>query len=297
MRRDLQSFMNYLDVERGLAKNTLESYERDLAQYLDYLQQQSITSLSASGKSHIVGYLNILKQAERAPATISRTIVSIRSFYQYLVKRQLLIANPALSIEAPRQEKKAPFILTIAEIELLLEAPIIKTANGSRDKAMLELLYATGIKVSELISLNVQDVNLQMGFVHCFGKSKERMIPIGKMAVCCLESYLTEMRPKLMKNSKVEEALFISHVGSRMTRQGFWKIIKRYAQEAGIHHEITPHTIRHSFAAHLLENGADLRAVQEMLGHADITTTQIYTHVTKPKMKEVYDRTHPRAGL
>lgn len=298
MNKELQSFIHMLSEERGLAGNTLQSYERDIAQYLEFLQQQGITRLRDSGKHQVASYLSGLKQSGRASATLTRTLVSIRSFYKYLVRERMLDSDPSLGLDTPKPEKKLPRILSIREAENLLDAPKTESAAGSRDKAMLELLYATGMRVSELISLNISDVNLQMGFIHCRGNaSKERLIPIGNIAARSIDAYVSTMRPKLLKRSETEEALFVGHLGTRMTRQGFWKIIKRYAKEADIAQEITPHTLRHSFAAHLLENGADLRSVQEMLGHADISTTQIYSLLTKPKMKEVYNRAHPRANL
>ncbi|GAA3405372.1 site-specific tyrosine recombinase XerD [Paenibacillus hodogayensis] len=281
-----------------MAHNTLESYERDLVQYIEHLDRQGVQSLGEMGKLHIATYLHELKQLGRAPATVSRTIVSIRAFCQFLVKEGLMASDPSLHMETPKLEKRLPKVLTVEQVGLLLDAPETTSASGMRDKAMLELLYATGIRVSELISLNVGDVNVAMGFIHCTGKgSKERIIPLGRIAAVCLEEYNESVRPKLLRQDKGEEALFINHLGTRLTRQGFWKIIKRRAREAGIDIEITPHTLRHSFATHLLENGADLRAVQEMLGHADISTTQVYTHVTKSRTKEVYDRTHPRATM
>jgi integrase/recombinase XerD len=298
MKNELQTFIHYLSVERGLAQNTLFSYERDITQYLNFLEKAGIASLKESTKVHISNYLMKLKQLGRASATLSRSMVSIRAFYQFLVRERMLDHDPSLHMETPKLEKRLPKVLTVQEVETLLEAPQTTSPNGMRDKAMLELLYATGIRVSELISLDLQSVNLGMGFIRCIGKgSKERIVPIGRMASHFLTAYIETMRPKLLKQSKTEEALFINHLGTRITRQGFWKIIKRYAMEANILKEITPHTLRHSFATHLLENGADLRAVQEMLGHADISTTQIYTHVTRSKMKEVYDRTHPRAKM
>lgn len=298
MVKELHAFIQYLNVERGLSRNTLESYKRDLEQYMNFIQLQGITAWEESGKVQLAVYLNELKRKERAPATISRTVVSLRAFFQFLFKERIINIDPSQSMESPKLEKKRPNVLTIEEIETLLEAPQKNNINGLRDKAMLELLYATGIRVSELISLNLEDVNLQMGYIRCIGKAgKERMIPIGSMSARCLEAYITAMRPKLLKQLEPHEALFIGHLGSRMTRQGFWKIMKRYAQESLILKPITPHTFRHSFAAHLLENGADLKSVQEMLGHADISSTQIYTQVTKSKMKEVYNRAHPRAHL
>jgi integrase/recombinase XerD len=298
MKNELQTFIHYLSVERGLAQNTLFSYERDITQYLEFLGKAGILSLKDSSKVHISNYLMKLKQLGRASATLSRTMVSIRAFYQFLVRERMLDHDPSLHMETPKLEKRLPKVMTVQEVETLLEAPQTSSPNGMRDKAMLEVLYATGIRVSELISLDLQSVNLGMGFIRCIGKgSKERIIPLGRIASQYLSTYIESMRPKLLKKSKAEEALFVNHLGTRITRQGFWKIIKRYAMEANILKEITPHTLRHSFATHLLENGADLRAVQEMLGHADISTTQIYTHVTRSKMKEVYDRTHPRAKL
>ncbi|MDF2718993.1 MAG: xerD [Paenibacillus sp.] len=281
-----------------MAHNTLESYERDLIQYLEYIDKQGVRSLTETGKFHIVQYLQELKRLGRAPATLSRNIVSIRAFYQFLVKERLIVQDPSAQMETPKLEKRLPKVLSVEEVERLLGTQETTAASGMRDKAMLELLYATGIRVSELISLNVGHVNIGMGFIHCTGKgSKERIIPLGRIAAVWLEQYIDSVRPQLLRQEKQEEALFINHLGTRLTRQGFWKIIKRYAREAGIDKEITPHTLRHSFATHLLENGADLRAVQEMLGHADISTTQVYTHVTKSRMKEIYDRTHPRANM
>lgn len=298
MKKHLQRFIQYLTVERGLSPNTLESYERDLVQYIEHLGKQGVESPEETGKIHIVHYLHELKRLGRAPATVSRTIVSIRAFCQFLVKEGLLAQDPSLHMETPKLEKRLPKVLSVEEVGRLLETPETTAVSGKRDKAMLELLYATGIRVSELISLNVTDVNTEMGFIHCTGKgSKERIIPLGQIAAFYLGEYTSEVRPKLLRQSKAEEALFINHLGTRLTRQGFWKIIKRCAREAGIDIEITPHTLRHSFATHLLENGADLRAVQEMLGHADISTTQVYTHVTKSKTKDVYNRTHPRASM
>jgi integrase/recombinase XerD len=298
MTKDLQSFVHYLAVERGLARNTLESYERDLTKYIQFLHNQGISEFGHSQKHHILTFLTLLKNEGRAAATVSRHMVSIRSLYQFLVRERMIEHDPSLNMETPKLVKKLPKVLSVSEVENLLEAPQTSTAAGMRDKAMLEVLYATGIRVSELISLDVADVNLAMGFLRCMGKgSKERIIPLGRLAGDAARNYIESMRPKLVKPAKSDPALFISRIGARMTRQGFWKIIKRYAMEAGIAKDITPHTLRHSFATHLLENGADLRAVQEMLGHADISTTQIYTHVTRSRMKEVYDQTHPRAKL
>jgi integrase/recombinase XerD len=298
MEKTLQTFIHYLSAEKGLAQNTLESYERDISQYLDFLRLNGIDAPQDSKKIHMQKYLLEMKNKGRASSTVSRSIVSIRSFYHYLIREQVMEHDPSLQLEAPKLDKRLPQVLTVEEVVKLLEAPVPSSASGVRDKAMLEMLYATGIRVTELISLDIDSVNTEMGFVRCTGKaSRERVIPLGKTAVRWLDEYIRFMRQSLLKQTKEENALFINHLGTRLTRQGFWKIIKKYAREAHIEKEITPHTLRHSFATHLLDNGADLRSVQEMLGHADISTTQIYTHMTKTNMKEVYERTHPRAKL
>ncbi len=291
----VNEFINYLAVERGLAQNTLESYGRDLRQFQTYLQNSQLDFLRNSNRDTILSYLNSLQVKGRAVSTISRNLAAIKSFYQYLVRERHLEKDPAVNLESPKLEKKLPRILSIGEVEELLKQPNTFQPTGLRDKAMLELLYATGIRVSELISLNISDVNLDMGYIKCYGKgAKERIVPLGSIAAKCVQEYIGKGRTKLVRTYE-ESSLFVNHHGNRLTRQGFWKIIKKYAMEARITKEITPHTLRHSFATHLLENGADLRSVQEMLGHADISTTQIYTHVTKNRLKEVYDKTHPRA--
>lgn len=295
MERILKDFIYYLSVEKGLAVNTLESYQRDLKKYLQFLKQQEIKDFNATSKKLILEYLGEQKEKGLAASTLTRNLASIRSFYQYLLMEQIILENPAGELESPRAEKKLPTVLSLKDIELLLSQPQTKKNIGMRDKAMLELLYATGIRVSELVSLNLDNVNLKMGFLNCEGKgNKERMVPLGSVAIKCLYDYLQNGRLKLLKQ-KDERALFLNQHGKRLTRQGFWKILKKYAQRTGINAEITPHTLRHSFATHLLENGADLRSVQEMLGHADISTTQIYTQITRQKIKEIYNQTHPRA--
>lgn len=291
----VNEFINYLSVERGLAPNTLESYGRDLRQYYSYLHNDKIDAVKQVSRATILAYLEQLQSKGRAVSTISRNLAAIKSFYQFLVRERYLEKDPAANLESPKLEKKLPKILTIAEVEELLKQPNSFLPTGMRDKAMLELLYATGIRVSELISLNVSDVNLEMGYIKCYGKgSKERIVPLGSIAAKCVQEYVARGRGKLVRTYD-EPALFVNHHGNRLTRQGFWKIIKKYAQQATIIKDITPHTLRHSFATHLLENGADLRSVQEMLGHADISTTQIYTQVTKNHLKEVYEKAHPRA--
>ena len=295
MENYVQQFISYLASERGLAQNTLESYGRDLRYFQQYLESNQLTFATGSTNEIIRTYLDELKKQGKAVSTISRNLAALKSFYQYLLKEQYLDADPASKIESPKLEKKLPQVLSVQQVELLLKQPNINLPAGLRDKAMLELLYATGIRVSELITINVNDVNLELGYIKCFGRgAKERVVPLGSIASKCVSQYLRKGRTALVR-SKQEEAMFVNHHGRRLTRQGFWKIIKKYALEAHIEQKITPHTLRHSFATHLLENGADLRSVQEMLGHADISTTQIYTHVTKNRLKEVYDKAHPRA--
>ncbi|WP_166239226.1 site-specific tyrosine recombinase XerD [Paenibacillus turpanensis] len=298
MKQHLQHYIHFLSVERGLSANTLEAYERDLTGYLEFLRERNVASIEETGKTHVLQYVQYLKKSGRASATIARCLVAIRSFYQFLLQERVLSKDPVADMEAPKQQRRLPKVLDIREVERLLEAPDTETVYGVRDKAMLELLYATGIRVSELVSLDEGSVNLGMGFVRCIGKgSKERIVPLGRIAAGWLDQYLNWARPKLARPEKTDNALFLNPAGSRLSRQGFWKLIKKHAAAALIQKEITPHTLRHSFATHLLENGADLRAVQEMLGHSDISTTQIYTHVTKTMLKDVYDRTHPRAKL
>ncbi|MFD5848553.1 site-specific tyrosine recombinase XerD [Cytobacillus pseudoceanisediminis] len=293
----LRDFIHYLLVEKGLAKNTIVSYERDLKSYLKYLKsEEKISSLESVQRTQIVQFLGFLKKQGKSSKTLARHIASIRAFHQFLLREKAVGHDPSVHIETPQMERSLPKVLNMLEVETLLDFPEIKDHFGLRDKAMLELLYATGIRVSELIGLNIGDVHLTMGFVRCIGKgNKERIVPIGKTASEALEKYLNEGRGKFAPKKHKDEALFLNHHGKRLSRQGFWKILKRLAQEAGIEKELTPHTLRHSFATHLLENGADLRAVQEMLGHADISTTQIYTHVTKTRLKDVYSQYHPRA--
>ena len=295
MENYVQQFISYLASERGLAQNTLESYGRDLRYFQQYLESNQLTFATGSTNEIIRTYLDELKKQGKAVSTISRNLAALKSFYQYLLKEQYLDVDPASKIESPKLEKKLPQVLSVQQVELLLKQPNINLPAGLRDNAMLELLYATGIRVSELITINVNDVNLELGYIKCFGRgAKERVVPLGSIASKCVAQYLRKGRTTLVR-SKQEEAMFVNHHGRRLTRQGFWKIIKKYASEAHIEQKITPHTLRHSFATHLLENGADLRSVQEMLGHADISTTQIYTHVTKNRLKEVYDKAHPRA--
>lgn len=295
MKKLIHEFINYLSVERGLAMNTLESYGRDLRQYSQYLSGEDDSELDSVSRATILNYLMHLQSQGKATATIARRLAALKAFYQFLVREKRIMQDPTANLESPKLEKRLPKVLSVSEVERLLAQPDPAQPAGVRDRAMLELLYATGIRVSELVSLDVTDVNLEMGYIKCSGKgSKERIVPLGSLAISSCRDYLGGARARLVKDRE-EGALFVNHHGHRLTRQGFWKIVKKYADDAKIEKEITPHTLRHSFATHLLENGADLRSVQEMLGHADISTTQIYTQVTRGRLKEVYARTHPRA--
>lgn len=291
----IQSFIDYLSVEKGYAANTLDSYGRDLRQYHRFLRDGLGQSGPSASRAAVVAYLQHLQHQGRATATVARRLAALKAFYQYLVQERVLARDPTADLETPKLQKRLPLVLTVKEVETLLGQPRPVTASGRRDKAMLELLYATGIRVSELVSLNVSDVDLTTGFLRCLGKgNKERIVPVGSIAVRAVASYLERARGDFLRDPD-EPALFLNQQGKRLTRQGFWKIIKRYARQAGINKPITPHMLRHSFATHLLENGADLRSVQELLGHADISSTQIYTHLTRHHLKDVYARTHPRA--
>ncbi|WP_307473243.1 site-specific tyrosine recombinase XerD [Cytobacillus purgationiresistens] len=297
MNDQLKDFIHYLVVEKGLAKNTILSYERDLKSYIKYVAKvEKLPELNAVQRLYIVHFLAHLKEQGKSSKTLARHTASIRAFHQFLLREKVTDHDPSVHIESPQPERTLPKVLSMAEVETLLETPKLVNHFGLRNKAMLELLYATGIRVSELINLEIGDIHLSMGFVRCIGKgNKERIIPLGRTAQGALEKYINEGRPQFAKSKHKVDVLFLNHHGKGLTRQGFWKILKRLAEEAGIQKELTPHTLRHSFATHLLENGADLRAVQEMLGHADISTTQIYTHVSKARLKDVYSQFHPRA--
>lgn len=297
MKDQIKDFIHYLIVERGLSNNTIVSYERDLNSYQKHLsEKQHITSFNQVTRLHIIEFLKELKEAGKSSKTIARHTASIRNFHQFLLREKQADQDPSVMIESPQLERNLPKILSLKEVEKLLDTPKLTNPFGYRDKAMLELLYATGIRVSEMINLNLADVHLTMGFIRCYGKgNKERIVPIGRTATEALIEYIEKGRSKLISAKQPTDAFFINHHGKRISRQGFWKNLKKIALEANIQNELTPHTLRHSFATHLLENGADLRAVQEMLGHADISTTQIYTHVTKTRLKDVYKQFHPRA--
>ncbi|OLO42678.1 site-specific tyrosine recombinase XerD [Alkalihalophilus pseudofirmus] len=296
MLEHIEEFIHYSMVERGLSNNTIESYRRDLKQYIKYMKEvEQMNAIEFIDRNGILNYLYFLKDKGRADTTIARTIASIRSFHQFCLREKISDKDPTVHIETPKAQKRLPKVLSTHEVEALLDAPNGNSELDLRNQAMLEVLYATGIRVSELCQLELQDVHITMGFVRCIGKgNKERIIPLGSKASEAFEKYLSNSRSKLLKKDN-HQKVFVNHHGKPLTRQGFWKVLKGLAQKANIKKELTPHTLRHSFATHLLENGADLRAVQEMLGHADISTTQIYTHVTKTRLKDVYAQYHPRA--
>ena len=287
-------YTRYLTEEKRAQANTVNSYVRDLNQFRTWLMSTGTTDLRRVRKENVDAYMQYMSSKGKSPATITRSAASIRSFYQYMLQRGAVRQNPAKAVAAVKVERKYPEILTGREVELFLEQPKCVDDKGFRDHAMLEMLYATGIRVSELISLNVEDLNLAAGFIRCVGRGKERIIPLYAAAVKALRDYLEFIRPRIIAD-KEEHALFVNMNGERMSRQGFWKIIKYYQEKAHIKKDITPHTLRHSFAVHLLENGADLRSIQEMLGHADISSTQIYVNVVQKQLKDIYQKAHPRA--
>jgi len=290
----LREFLNYIRVVRGMARNTVQSYRYDLTHFTGYLATERVSFEEVSDTT-ILDYFGMLREHGHTARTLSRYLAAIRCLYRYLLQEHVILVDPTTNLESPKLEKHLPRILSVKEIDLLMAQPKTGTIAGLRDRAMLELMYATGMRVSELIGLNTDNLNLDRGFVRCMGKgSKERIIPIGEIAVQYNREYLNRGWAKLRKSTG-ERAIFLNLHGKRLTRQGFWKILKEYARRGGIQKEIAPHVLRHSFATHLLENGADLRVVQEMLGHADVTTTQIYTHLSQRKLREVYERAHPRA--
>ena len=287
----IEEFKSYLTTEKKSSANTVSSYVRDLTQFHRYLQGEGL-SLAEADTDVIEGYDSWLTGKGKSAATVTRSLASLKCFYNWMVSAGLREDNPAQGAKSIKVERKLPQILTNQEVELLLAQPQCVDQKGYRDHAMLELLYATGIRVSELISLDVEHVNLAAGFIRCFSKNKERTIPLYPGAVKAISDYVRNVRPQLAVEG--EHALFVNMNGERMSRQGFWKIIKGYQEKAGIKTDITPHTLRHSFAAHLLANGADLRSIQEMLGHSDISSTQIYAQLVNQKLKDVYNKAHPK---
>ena len=293
MNKYVSNFTDFLVNDKKLSDNTLQSYRRDIEHYMSYVDNNNLDFKTAN-KTSIITYLMYLQKEGKATSTISRNLASIRSFYQYMVRTKVVTEDPTEGLESPKMEKKLPKILSVSEVNLLLEQPKCVDLKGYRDKAMLEVLYATGIRVSELINLDLEDVNLEMGFIKCKSAHKARVIPVGGTACEAISAYLKEARNAMIHTDK-ETALFVNTNGGRLTSQGFWKFIKQYKNQAKISMDITPHTLRHSFATHLVENGADLRSIQEMLGHSDISSTQIYAQLANNKLKEVYQKHHPRA--
>jgi len=289
----LEIFEVYLTEHKRLAKNTIESYMRDIRFLGNYLESIGIEDYTNASTIDILTYSIYLKKEGKSNATISRSIASIRTFYGYLHNNGYIDTNPALELESPKSERKIPNVLTLDQVDALMAKPDISTPKGIRDKAMLELLYATGIRVTELITLSLSDINISMGYIKCKSGNKSRVVPMGSLASRAVETYIRDSRPKMIKSN--EETLFVNYFGKGMTRQGFWKIIKKYTNELDIDNTITPQTLRHSFALHLVQNGADIKSVQEMLGHSDASTTQIYMEMSNSKIKEVYSKAHPRA--
>ena len=294
MQTYLDIFLDYLKIEKGLSSNTVNAYRADLEKYFIFLKKKGKKSLEEVTKEDIIDFLFSLRETH-AISSIARFFSSIRSFYRFLFREKILKTDPTQLIEYPKLEKKIPEVLNFWEVEKLLKTPSLRTPQGIRDRAILEVMYATGLRVSELAKLKLKDVNIEIGFLRCQGKgSKERIIPLGRIAKKFLEKYLFNARPKLLKG-KESEFLFLAQGGHPLSRQSIWKMIKKMVKRAKIKKEVSPHTLRHSFATHLLERGADLRSVQEMLGHASITTTQIYTHINRLRLKEIHRQFHPRA--
>lgn len=293
MEKQVKLFLEFLQNEKKLSDNTLQSYKRDIIQYQNYLEENGINYAKVS-KEDIKAYLNYLKQIGKKPSTISRNLASIRSFYQFSIRNKKIKNDPTEDVQSPKIEKRVPSVLTAQEVELLLEQPKDVDLKGTRDKAMLEFAYATGMRVTEIINLNIEDVNLEGEYVICRVGSKQRNIPLGSLSLKALKEYIDEARPILIRNEK-EKALFVNVNGQRLTRQGFWKIVKYYKEQAHITKDITPHVLRHSFATHLLQNGADLKAIQTMLGHSDISSTQVYMQFQDSGLKNIYKKAHPRA--
>jgi len=291
----LDSFLTYLTIEKGLSKNTLESYGRDVRKFLAFLEKGQIKTVQEIKYENILDFLSDFKKKDFSDTTTVRTIVSIKQFFKYLLLEKIIKEDPTSQIHTPKMKKSIPGVISLEDVEKVLSSPDESTPEGVRDLAMLEVLYATGIRVSELIGLKLNEVNFEMGFVIVYGKgSKERIVPIGGQAQEKLKTYMTESRAVLLKEREAKE-LFVTRRGKGMTRQGFWKLIKNYTLKAGITKDVSPHTLRHSFATHLLERGADLRTIQIMLGHSDISTTQIYTHVENERLKEIHKKYHPRS--
>ncbi|HSG30676.1 MAG TPA: site-specific tyrosine recombinase XerD [Thermodesulfobacteriota bacterium] len=295
MEEYVDSYYSYLAVIKGLSDNTLESYIRDCKKFVLYLKQKNINNLADITHSHILDFLTILKDKNSKPKTIARYIVSIKQFFKYLLIEKIITEDPTVNIKTPKLSVTLPDILTLEDTEVLLKSPDTETTIGQRDSVMLEVLYGSGIRVSELINLKLNSINFEMGCIMVMGKgSKERIVPLGRIAIDKIRSYLQDTREKLLKG-KTSDYLFLNRNGKNMTRQGFWKILRQYVIKSGINKVVTPHTIRHTFASHLLERGADLRTIQILLGHSDISSTQIYTHIDVKRLKDIHSKHHPRA--
>lgn len=290
----IEGFIKYLTEIKKSSKNTILSYQRDLHKFFAYLEDSRIKDITKVNHTSLNSYILLMEKENFAASTVSRNIATLKAFFNYLFKQGVIMEDPAERLKAPRIEKKLPGILTVEEVTLLMNQPSGTSNKEIRDKAMLELLYATGIRVSELISLTVDDINMTSGYIRVNEGSRERIIPFGSVAKQALKNYLKNARNGMIASDD-EKILFTNCSGQPMSRQGFWKVLKQYAKRAGIEEDITPHTLRHSFAAHLVENGADLHSVQEMLGHSDVSTTQIYARLTSNRIKEVYAKAHPRA--
>ena len=293
MEKQIKQFLDFLQNEKRVSNNTLQSYSRDIHQYESYLSQNRINYVKVDNKA-INEYLKYLQQNGKKTSTISRSLASIRSFYQYLMRVKKIKHDPTENIQSPKVEKRVPSVLTAEEVEKLLSQPKDVDLKGTRDNDMLEVAYATGMRVTEIISLNVEDVDLENGFISCKSANRQRNIPLGSISIAALREYIRDARPIMIKNED-ENSLFVNVNGKRLTRQGFWKIVKYYKEQAHIEKDITPHILRHSFATHLLQNGAELKAIQTMLGHSDISSTQVYTQFQDAGLKDIYKRTHPRA--
>ncbi len=293
MNEQIKLFLKFLQNDKKLSDNTLQSYKRDITQFEKYVEENQVDYTKVDEKE-IKEYLEYLQEIGKKSSTVSRNLASIRSFYQYLVRNKKVLVDPTNNVQAPKIEKRVPSILTASEVELLLEQPQNVDLKGIRDKAMLEFAYATGMRVTEIISLNLEDVNFEEAYVSCKTGTKQRNIPLGTLSLKALKTYVEDARPYIIKDDGVK-ALFVNVNGKRLTRQGFWKIVKYYKEQAHITKDITPHVLRHSFATHLLQNGADLKAIQTMLGHSDISSTQVYMQFQDEGLKNIYKNTHPRA--
>lgn len=293
MEKQVKLFLEFLQNDKKASDNTLQSYRRDIVYFNKYVESNNLNYAKIE-EEDIKKYIEHLQEVGKKPSTISRSLASIRSFYQFLVKNKKVKQDPTSHIQSPKIEKRTPSVLTAQEVELLLDQPKDVDLKGTRDKAMLEFAYATGMRVTEIISLNIEDVKLDEGYVVCHSGSKQRNIPLGTLSLKALKEYIQEARPVLIRDESVK-ALFVNVNGQRLTRQGFWKIVKYYKEQAHITKDITPHVLRHSFATHLLQNGADLKAIQTMLGHSDISSTQVYMQFQDNGLKNVYKKAHPRA--